>query len=68
MPREVDDEIELYDLREDPHKTENVASNAAYADIRERHYGLLREKLERDRDPIVDGPIPPQPEFSDVTL
>jgi N-sulfoglucosamine sulfohydrolase len=61
-------EVELYDLREDPRETENLADDPAYADVRETLLERLRERLERDDDPVLDGFVSPQRGAFDVTL
>ena len=50
-------EIELYDLREDPHQVQNVAEEPDYASTRERLLSRLMQQLEATGDPrlIDDG-------------
>jgi arylsulfatase A-like enzyme len=67
-PREMHTELELYDLETDPEEQENVAGDPAYAAVREALYDRLRRRLERDHDPILDGPIPPQQGAFDVRI
>ena len=66
---------ELYDLRQDPHETKNVAENPAYAIIRTQLEKQLMDELSRTGDPrLIDngkffetppmsGPLPDESEF-----
>ena len=42
---------ELYDLRTDPHQTQNVADNPKYSEAREQLWKRLRTKLQETGDP-----------------
>jgi len=66
--RNENTEVELYDLKEDPMETTNVATDPAYKDVREELYERLGDRLERDNDPILDGPIPPKEGAFDVRM
>jgi len=66
--RNENTELELYDLEDDPMETNNVAADPAYNQVREELYERLRDRLERDNDPILDGPIPPKQGEFDVGM
>jgi arylsulfatase A-like enzyme len=46
---------ELYDLREDPHETENLADDPAYADVLDRLRGALENWIDRTDDAGLDA-------------
>lgn len=46
---------ELYDLKKDPHQTENVANDPAYADARKQLSNRLMTVLKETGDPRVTG-------------
>jgi N-sulfoglucosamine sulfohydrolase len=55
-PRLVDkflfrDEVELYDLEKDPAEVENLASNPAHAEIKQRMLARLHQRLTETGDP-----------------
>lgn len=50
-------EWELYDLLEDPHELRNVASDPAYAEVREQ----LEAAMWREQERLLDSPHPSQP-------
>ncbi|MEX2579843.1 MAG: sulfatase [Verrucomicrobiales bacterium] len=47
-------EIELYDLRQDPHEWNNLADDAGMAEIRERLLAALADFRRETRDPFLD--------------
>lgn len=49
--------VELYDLREDPGETRNLAESAAHASILKDLLARLAQHLKTTHDPILDGAI-----------
>lgn len=50
---------ELYDLESDPHETENLAHDEAYAQVRAKLESTLGTWMQETDDPILDGPVLP---------
>ena len=49
--------IELYDLSNDPHESDNLAENSEYAGVRDRLIVKLRSWMEATDDPLLHGPM-----------
>lgn len=47
--------MELYDLKQDPNQTRNVASDSSYTSVREELHKKLMDELERTGDPRVQN-------------
>lgn len=50
---------ELYDLREDPDETRNLADDEDHADLVQSLHRHLIDFLTDTEDPLLDGPVPP---------
>lgn len=55
-------ERELYDLENDPHETENLAEDPAYADVLNRLENRVNEWMTRTDDRLLEGAWPPTEE------
>lgn len=61
MSREqTHDLVRLYDLREDPGETRNLADSPSHDKLRTHLLGQLRDWMERVGDPLLHG-VPPSP-------
>ena len=49
------DEIELFDLKKDPHQVNNVANTTGYREVQEELHAQLMAELEKNQDPRLDG-------------
>lgn len=50
---------ELFDLVNDPNEKKNLADDPAYADDKAALVSLMNQWMEETKDPLLDGPIPP---------
>jgi N-sulfoglucosamine sulfohydrolase len=55
QPSSDQDAVELFDLRDDPGETKNLAAVAAYSDQRERLEAALQQWREQTGDPLLDA-------------
>lgn len=53
--------VELYDLREDPSESRNLADHPGCTGLRTELEAALWEWMRRTDDPLLHGPIPPPP-------
>ena len=49
--------VQLYDLQTDPGEFNNVGEDPAYAGVRKKMLGALREWMKSVDDPLLEGPL-----------
>ena len=59
-------EIELYDLENDPHETENLAGKAEFANVEQELSVRLKNVQEITGDPILDGSLKRPPDETEI--
>ncbi|MFW6309422.1 MAG: sulfatase [bacterium] len=58
FPFNKEEREELYDLKEDPLETNNLANNEEYDHIRRKLKKRLADWMQKTEDPLLEGPIP----------